>query len=69
MTTEHFIPRSADMLYVDDFAEIARSIIAHAEFAHHAGSDSEVAAHIAQIEKHVALMMTTIKTLKQETTR
>ena len=62
--TPAFIPRSADLLYIDDLAEFAQMIIKHAAFAHDAGSDGEVAAHIEVIERQISFMQRTIEMLK-----
>ena len=59
-----FIPRSADLLYIDDLAEFAQMIIKHAALVHDAGSDGEVTAHIEVIERQIRFMQRTLEMLK-----
>lgn len=59
-----FIPRSIDMLYVDDLAQLAQKIIEYAVFAHSANSNAEVATHIDIIEKLIKAMGITVERLK-----
>ena len=64
MSEANFIPRTADLLFVDDCAALAQKIIDLSVAAHYAGSSVEVAMYIVLIEKQVHLLNTTITHLK-----
>jgi hypothetical protein len=45
MTPDYFIPRSVDLTFIDELAELASAMIPRAELVHYAGSADEIEAH------------------------
>lgn len=64
MSEATFIPRTADLLYVDHCAALAQKIIDLSVATHYAGSSGEVAMYTTLIENQIHLLNATITHLK-----
>ena len=64
MSEANFIPRTADLSYVDYLSSLAQKIIDLSVAVHYAGSSAEVAANMTLIEKQIYLLKMAIELLK-----